>query len=220
VKLKLILEIYEKEPHIFTYINTKGKKELDNLMQQTIYIPSCEKYEILQKKIINMRKCKDIKELLQQNYFISNIKEYPHYYYNVTDKDIYQITWRKQRYDKVDISIGTTLYHLARKSTLNMILKEGLRPSKFSTDAKFYGCNKIFFITKPILSENEECIDGHLYNRIQLEIIYDGSYELYRDFEYSHRNINPMVYCITDNNIKINKVSNIQPERKYKEKLV
>lgn len=211
----MILEIEEKEPYIYIYLNVRKNKELLILLEQAKYLPTLEKYELLQKKITRLKGCKKHKKVLV-DYYLSGIEEYAHYYCDLYDKDIYRTTWRHQKYEKVDLPIGSKLYHLARSNSLENILTDGLRPGRFTADKVYLGCNKIYFSTKPVLDENAPYVDGYLYNRVQLEIIYDGTYELFKDPEYNYYKDHPMVYAISNHNIKVLQISKNQPIRKSK----
>ena len=195
-------------------ISTKNKKNLSILFQEDIYRPTVDKRKLLQQKILGFRKNKaflEIKEMLKKEYYISFTEESPYFYYDVVLSDFYKVVWRKQRYNEVEVPIGTTLYHLTKEYYVEQILENGLTPTMYSEDGVFYGCNKVFLLTQPIHSENEPYIDGHLRNRIQLEIEYDGSFKLYKDHEYNHHKTHPMVYAITDTPVKVKGISEIQP---------
>jgi hypothetical protein len=110
-------------------------------------------------------------------------------------------------YLECNISVGKIIYHLTEIHNIESILKNGLKPSKQSKDGIIYNNNRIYFSLIPNYYNRE--VDKYLQNRMQLEIIYDGSYNLYYDKEYgklkSYR-----VFSITDKNIKIKGLSEIQ----------
>lgn len=215
----MIVDYAEKEGKIYLWIDTKRKKELDCVLQLVKYRPTLELFEQLQNKIYRMKKNKELQEItqkLKKEYYVSYVDEDPYHYWDEVIPGLYKVLWRKHRHDEVKMEVGNTLYHLAHENNVEVILQDGLKPTKYSKDHKHYGCNRVYLSTQPILSEHEKWIDGHLLNRIQLEIIFDGSYQLYVDTEYDHNEGSPMVYAITDAPIQIKGVSLIQPERRFK----
>jgi len=108
---------------------------------------------------------------------------------------------------QVELKVGDKLYHLTNQSNINDIVKDGLLPFRNSKDGVNYGEGRIYFLTNPVFRECE--IDTYLKGRTQIEVIYDGSYPLFKDEEYERHNL--MVYTNTDKVIPMHKVSDIQP---------
>jgi len=104
---------------------------------------------------------------------------------------------------------GKKLYHLTQKENIENILLNGLLPSNKSLDGVDYEENRVYFFTKPVLRTCE--IDKYLHDRIQLEIIYDETYELFKDKEYN-QNSNFIVYTKVNKPITVLKISDFQPK--------
>lgn len=212
----MIEDIVQLEDKVVLAINTSKKKELDFLFQKVIYQPSLEHYLALEKKVLGFRNNEEFKQLkpqLKSDYYIHLVKESPHYFYDTVMSNLYKVIWAKKKTTKVDIEVGDKLYHLTRPERVESILKNGLIPTMYSEDDVYYGANKVFFSTKPILDDDTDYLDVYLRDRVQLEIIYDGSYELFVDTEYNHFENHTMVFGLTDNPVPIHKVSDIQPKR-------
>lgn len=106
------------------------------------------------------------------------------------------------------LDVGKTLYHLTAEENIQNILSCGLLPSNKSADGVNYEENRVYFFTQPVLRTSE--IDEYLQGRIQIEIIYDGSYELLKDEEYRHKD-NFTVYAVKEEPITVQGISSIQP---------
>jgi hypothetical protein len=215
---KMILKLEEQERLIRMFITTRKNKQLDELLQLAIYRPTLDVWRQLHQKILRMRSCKPYKYKLSEGYYPSYATEFPYYYYDCIDRSIYQINWRPVHTSPLNLPIGSRLYHLTHTDNVERIIKEGLRPSFFSNDGVYYGASKIYFSTQPFL--DEDGLDPYLWNRVQLEVEYDGSYPLYPDWEYEHIEGNSMVYTVIDRSVPIARISSIQPKRKINKRIV
>jgi len=194
------------------YLTTKKNKRLEELLQMAIYRSSLATWKELHQKILRMHTCRPYKQLLSADYAPSYVTEFSHYYIDCYDPSIYKVNWRPLRTEEVTLPLGTILYHLTAPRNVEKIEAEGLTPSYFSDDGLYYGANKIYLNTRPFEDENQ--MDPYLWNRTQVELTFDGSFQLYKDWEYDHIAENTMVYTIIDHPISNVSVSEKQPNRR------
>ena len=155
------------------------------ILKNSISLPSIfieiNEYEIIEKTIFKL--------------FSSTISELKGYYlakvFRLTDS----FEFHPYKPKTVTLSKGTILYHLT--SNIKDINKCGFLIGGGQTaDGIRFSEKRIYFsINKDFLKDISYC-DIHLKNRNMLELVYDGSYELFLDPEFD--GTENMVYVKTD----------------------